>query len=90
VPDLVSCLLQGFHDHFRLPHCKQRVQAAPAGLTVLYESSYDYGSNRGFSSIYCHDFLAVPAATFAAGGRGIFTKRLPAPGSWPGCSGSSP
>jgi hypothetical protein len=59
-------MLKGLHDHFRLPHCKECVQATPVGLTVVCEGSRDYRPNRGLSSIYCHDFLAVPAATSAA------------------------
>jgi hypothetical protein len=64
-PDLVPRLPEGSHDCLRLSHCKERVQAAPAHLTLLHEGIDDYRSNSGLSSIYCHR-LPLAAAQLTA------------------------
>jgi hypothetical protein len=47
--------MQGLYDRLRLPHRKERVQAAPdADLTMLYEGLRDNGANGGLSSVYGH------------------------------------
>src|SRR5277367_6171869 len=59
--DLVPGDFEGLHDCLCLSHCKERIEAAPAGLKVPHESANDYGSNRGLFSIDRHGLpLAAP------------------------------
>jgi hypothetical protein len=77
-PDLVARVFEGPHDRFRLSHCKERVQATSAALSLLRENSGDYRSDRSLLGVYRHGLRLSrqpPLARIIAGG----SKALPSP-----------